>query len=292
MLPEAGIAGAAPGQPGLSRMIHYNIWFRLRDEIDEGQGLAIVQSLLAQHKAAGTIAGFHLLRNSGSGSRTRMPAFQALIEFRDEAQFSATFAEQAQRGIRAGLHGQVMALVSEFQVEVFRQVADGKPSTEAGRDAIAADMARDLGFNVQNRSAQDLHIMRQMLNVFAEVFADPVSYAANPPSDEYLRAQLQRDTFIALAAVSGGAVIGGLAAYILPKIEQARSEAYIYDLAVSEPYRRRGVATALIEALKTSVRDRGVQVIFVQADHGDDAAVALYSKLGRREDVMHFDITV
>lgn len=28
----------------------------------------------------------------------------------------------------------------------------------------------------------------------------------------------------------------------------------------------------------------------VQADHGDDPAVALYTKLGAREDVMHFDI--
>jgi hypothetical protein len=28
----------------------------------------------------------------------------------------------------------------------------------------------------------------------------------------------------------------------------------------------------------------------VQADYGDDPAVALYTKLGVREDVMHFDI--
>jgi aminoglycoside 3-N-acetyltransferase I len=28
----------------------------------------------------------------------------------------------------------------------------------------------------------------------------------------------------------------------------------------------------------------------VQADHGDDAAIALYTKLGTREDVLHFDI--
>jgi hypothetical protein len=33
-------------------------------------------------------------------------------------------------------------------------------------------------------------------------------------------------------------------------------------------------------------------VIFVQADRGDDAAIALYSKLGAREDVLHFDIAV
>jgi aminoglycoside 3-N-acetyltransferase I len=35
-------------------------------------------------------------------------------------------------------------------------------------------------------------------------------------------------------------------------------------------------------------------VIFVQADTGseDEAAIALYTKLGRREDVLHFDIPV
>ena len=30
--------------------------------------------------------------------------------------------------------------------------------------------------------------------------------------------------------------------------------------------------------------------MYVQADLGDDPAIALYSKLGRREDVLHFDI--
>jgi aminoglycoside 3-N-acetyltransferase I len=35
---------------------------------------------------------------------------------------------------------------------------------------------------------------------------------------------------------------------------------------------------------------RGAYVIFVQADLGDDPAIALYTGLGRREDVLHFDI--
>jgi hypothetical protein len=30
----------------------------------------------------------------------------------------------------------------------------------------------------------------------------------------------------------------------------------------------------------------------VQADHGDDPAIALYTGLGTREDVLHFDIAV
>jgi aminoglycoside 3-N-acetyltransferase I len=33
-------------------------------------------------------------------------------------------------------------------------------------------------------------------------------------------------------------------------------------------------------------------VIYVQADHVDPPAVALYTKLGVREDVLHFDIPV
>jgi aminoglycoside 3-N-acetyltransferase I len=87
-------------------------------------------------------------------------------------------------------------------------------------------------------------------------------------------------------------VVGGLAAYELKKFEQARSEIYIYDLAVAESHRRQGIATALIAELQTIGAARGASVIFVQADHGDDPAIALYTKLGEREDVLHFDIEV
>ena len=62
------------------------------------------------------------------------------------------------------------------------------------------------------------------------------------------------------------------------------------DLAVDAAHRRRGVATAMIRTLQDAVAARGVYVVFVQADYGDDAAVALYTKLGIREDVMHFDL--
>ena len=36
--------------------------------------------------------------------------------------------------------------------------------------------------------------------------------------------------------------------------------------------------------------ERGAFVIFVQADYGDDPAIALYESLGEREEVLHFDI--
>jgi aminoglycoside 3-N-acetyltransferase I len=85
-------------------------------------------------------------------------------------------------------------------------------------------------------------------------------------------------------------VIGGLAAYVLKKFEQKRSEVYIYDLAVTEKHRRRGVATELIGQLKNIAKARGAYVIYVQADLGDEPAIALYTKLGIREDVLHFYI--
>ncbi len=101
---------------------------------------------------------------------------------------------------------------------------------------------------------------------------------------------LDGDQFIGVIAESGEAIVGGLAAYELRKFEQKRSEIYIYDLAVDENHRRRGVATALIEEVKAVARERGVYVIFVQADQGDEPPIALYTKLGTREDVLHFDI--
>lgn len=132
--------------------------------------------------------------------------------------------------------------------------------------------------------------MRALLDLFGRAFDDRPGYCERQPDDAYLRDLLANPGFIALAALEGVQVVGGLAAYVLPKFEQARSEIYIYDLAVDEAWRRRGIATQLIGALQRMAAERGAWVIYVQADYGDDPAVALYEKLGTREDVMHFDI--
>jgi aminoglycoside 3-N-acetyltransferase I len=127
-----------------------------------------------------------------------------------------------------------------------------------------------------------------------EAFNDVETYTRTRPAAGYLRKLLDGDSFIALAAVTNGEVVGGLAAYELRKFEQERSEIYIYDLAVAAAHRRRGIATALIEELKTIAAARGAHAIFVQADRGieDEPAIELYGKLGTREDVLHFNIEV
>jgi Acetyltransferases len=136
--------------------------------------------------------------------------------------------------------------------------------------------------------------MNALLRTFGEAFNDIDTYTANRPSEDYLKRLLGGDSFIALVALKSDVVVGGIAAYELKKFEQERSEIYIYDLAVALDHRREGIATALIEKLKEIAAERRAYVIFVQADTGieDEAAIALYTKLGRREDVLHFDITI
>lgn len=147
-------------------------------------------------------------------------------------------------------------------------------------------------FQITQPGPDQLDLMHALLDCFAEAFEEHDTYNGNRPSDSYLRSLLASPTFIPLVAHDGDTVLGGLAAYELPKFEQARSEIYIYDLAVDATHRRRGIATALINHLKGIARERGAWVIFVQADHDDPPAIALYTKLGVREEVLHFDIGV
>jgi aminoglycoside 3-N-acetyltransferase I len=145
-------------------------------------------------------------------------------------------------------------------------------------------------FSVRALGPDDIPTMRAMLTMFGTAFHDARTYSAAQPGAQYLQRLLGSDSFIALAALQREEVVAGLAAYVLRKFEQERSEVYIYDLAVAEAHRRQGIATALIAELGKIAAARGAFVIFVQADHGDDPAIALYTKLGTREDVLHFDI--
>ena len=138
----------------------------------------------------------------------------------------------------------------------------------------------------------DLPFLRKLNALSGEAFRDPERYGANPPTDAYLEGPLAKEHVVAVVALAGEEVLGGLVAYELDKVEKAWRELYIYDLAVAEEHRRRGVGTALIEHLREIAAQRGAWVVYVQADYGDDPAIALYEKLGVREEVLHFDIAV
>ena len=148
--------------------------------------------------------------------------------------------------------------------------------------------------SIQQITQHDVALMEALMGTFGDAFSDVETYTGNRPSKEYLRTLLGSDSFIALVAIKNDEVVGGLTAYELKKSEQERSEIYIYDLAVNIKHRRQGIATSLIDELRRIAAKRGVYVIIVQADTNieDEPAIALYTKLGKREEVLHFDISV
>lgn len=148
----------------------------------------------------------------------------------------------------------------------------------------------DPSVEIHHLQADDNVTLRAMLDMFGITFDDVPAYSHAQPDDDYLRQLLADHHFIAVAATASGEVIGGLTAYVLPKPEQTRKEVFIYDLAVRDDLRRRGIATALITKLKTTAQEMGAYLVMVAADPEDEAAVSLYSRFSTGEDVQWFDI--
>jgi aminoglycoside 3-N-acetyltransferase I len=138
----------------------------------------------------------------------------------------------------------------------------------------------------------DVPLLRKLNALFGDAFGDRETYQGEPPTDAYLEGLLAKEHVFVIVALSDDDVLGGLVAYELDKFERMRREVYIYDLAVDAAHRRRHIATDLIGHLREIAARRGAWIVYVQADHGDDPAIALYTKLGTREDVLHFDIGV
>lgn len=153
-------------------------------------------------------------------------------------------------------------------------------------------MSRSSRFTFKQLARADIAKLKDLLRVFGEAFEDVDTYQSAVPSNEYLETLLSKQNFVAVAALADDEVVGGLAAYVLDKFEQDRREIYIYDLAVSERYRRQGIATGLINELRAIAAQRDVYVIFVQADLADAPAIALYESLGTKGTAHHFDIEV
>ncbi len=151
------------------------------------------------------------------------------------------------------------------------------------------------GYSYKRVVSGRVDLLNQLRQVFSVAFKEDNVWNSNKPSDEYLERILLDNNYIALVAVDENElVVGGLVAYVLQKIDQEHSEIYLYDLAVTENHRRKGIATQLISELKRFAKTYGAYVIFVQADNEDKEAVALYTKLSKtiETEITHFDITV
>ncbi len=58
------------------------------------------------------------------------------------------------------------------------------------------------------------------------------------------------------------------------------TEMFLYELAVDEPFRRRGIGRALVERLASLAREGGCYGMWVVTDHDNEAARATYEGTG------------
>jgi ribosomal-protein-alanine N-acetyltransferase len=71
-----------------------------------------------------------------------------------------------------------------------------------------------------------------------------------------------------------------LRAYVLVGLRRAANEAEVYNLAVREDERRRGIGSMLLTRALTAVEASGMKDIFLEVREGNRPALALYSSLG------------
>ncbi|MFE2829046.1 MULTISPECIES: GNAT family N-acetyltransferase [unclassified Streptomyces] len=62
------------------------------------------------------------------------------------------------------------------------------------------------------------------------------------------------------------------------------SEMFLYELAVAEPFRRRGIGRALVRELASLARERGCYGMWVGVDTGNDVALAVYRSADGKDD--------
>ena len=97
---------------------------------------------------------------------------------------------------------------------------------------------------------------------------------SHPWSKQSLEEELNNETSLFLVAKEENEVIGYIGMSIVI------DEGYIFNVAVREKYRNKGVATALINELVTYGKKNNFSFITLEVRESNLPAISLYSKLG------------
>ncbi|KOV59291.1 GNAT family N-acetyltransferase [Streptomyces sp. MMG1121] len=83
-----------------------------------------------------------------------------------------------------------------------------------------------------------------------------------------------------LAYEAGGTAPVGFVSGVETVHPDKGTEMFLYELAVAEPYRRRGIGRALVRRLAALARERGCYGMWVGVEAGNDVALAAYRGAG------------
>jgi aminoglycoside 3-N-acetyltransferase I len=139
---------------------------------------------------------------------------------------------------------------------------------------------------IQKLGSYQIDEFIKLIDVFEEVF-EMQHFEA--PGIKHLEELLQKDDFYVFVAVSEGTIVGGLTAYSLTQYYSEAPLVYVYDVAVSEKYQRKGVGKKLMRGINDYCKEMGVEEVFVQAEDADEHALDFYRSTGAQSlKVTHF----
>jgi len=101
-----------------------------------------------------------------------------------------------------------------------------------------------------------------------------------PPQRQAVRDFLGREGHHLLIAYLEGEAAGFALAHELPRLDGPGIKLLLYEIGTAPRFRRRGVARALVEALRDLARGREAISMFAITEEGNRAAMALYASTG------------
>ena len=186
-----------------------------------------------------------------------------------------------------------LAAPADLQITLFEElepleVRQQRSGFGLQRGSTAAAQPPEGEPSVRRLQGSDRDTARETFELMARVFETE----STPLSDGYIDALLARPDFWVISAAIDGEVVGGLTAHTLAMTVYEGSEVFLYDIAVSEPFQRRGIGRRLVAALLDGARSLGIDTMFVPADDEDTHALDFYRALnGAPMAVTIFDFT-
>ena len=101
----------------------------------------------------------------------------------------------------------------------------------------------------------------------------------DPPKDNATKTFLASEGHHLLVALDGDEPVGFVTGVETTHPDKG-TEMFLYELSVGEEHRRRGIGTALVNALAALARERGCHSMWVGTEDDNEAALATYRAAG------------
>ena len=129
-------------------------------------------------------------------------------------------------------------------------------------------------FSIRSASPDDYEAVRELWSQSGLPFRPGIR-----DSKEGFRRQIEQFEGLYLVATDGDRIVGA----ILGSHDVRKG--WINRLAVSPPYRRRGIAEALVRVCEAAIRALGIEIVATLVEEPNDASCKFFEKVGYHADV-------